>query len=278
MRIVVHLSDLHFGRVDARLIEPLVRQVQALAPHVIAVSGDLTQRARRTQFREARAFLDRLPQPQIVVPGNHDVPLDDVLRRFLRPLARYRRYIVDDLAPWYADGEIAVAGVNTARSLTIKGGRINARQVAGLRRRMCALPDGVVRLVVSHHPFDLPEHGDARDLVGRAPLAMKMFAGCGADVLLSGHLHLGHIGDTARRYPLGGYSAIVVQAGTATSTRIRGEPNSFNVLRIAAPRLEVECWSWSDAAGEFRASPVQAFSLQRHARAPAAKNRPAIRR
>ena len=88
MRVVAHLSDLHFGRIDPAALEPLRRRVIELTPDLVVISGDLTQRARAQQFREARAFLDSLPGPQIVVPGNHDVPLYNVLARFLRPLAR----------------------------------------------------------------------------------------------------------------------------------------------------------------------------------------------
>src|SRR3712207_3725723 len=138
MRKLVHLSDLHFGRIDYRVLDPLVADVGAAGPDLVVVSGDLTQRARRAQFKEARRFLDALPSPQIVVPGNHDVPLYDVFRRFLRPLEGFRRYISDDLEPFYADEEVAVLGVNTARSLTIKHGRINERQVARIRQFMCA--------------------------------------------------------------------------------------------------------------------------------------------
>src|SRR5213593_2266921 len=133
MRTLVHLSDLHFGRVDEQIIEPLISAVTQINPDLVAVSGDLTQRARSQQFREARAFLDALPQPQIVVPGNHDVPLHNVFSRFLQPLAKYRRYISEDLQPFFQDEEIAVLGVNTARSLTLKGGRINEEQVAWMR-------------------------------------------------------------------------------------------------------------------------------------------------
>src|ERR1700704_802293 len=135
MRTLVHLSDLHFGRVDEQLIGPLIAAVTEANPDLVAVSGDLTQRARSHQFREARAFLDSLPKPQIVVPGNHDVPLHNVLTRFLQPLHKYRRYITDDLQPFYHDKEIAVLGVSTARSLTIKGGRISAEQVAWMQER-----------------------------------------------------------------------------------------------------------------------------------------------
>src|SRR5882672_7941733 len=129
MRSIVHLSDIHFGRVDAAVVGPLIETINQIAPDVVAVSGDLTQRARSRQFIEARAFLDELPKPQIVVPGNHDVPLHNVFTRFARPLAKYRRYINEDLRPFYHDEELAVLGVNTARSLTIKGGRINEEQI-----------------------------------------------------------------------------------------------------------------------------------------------------
>ena len=107
MRTVVHLSDLHFGRVDPGMIEPLVTTVKALQPDLVAISGDLTQRAREREFREARTFLARLPSPQIVVPGNHDLPLHNVFKRFVDPLRLYRRCITDNLEPFYADEEIA---------------------------------------------------------------------------------------------------------------------------------------------------------------------------
>src|SRR5438270_804255 len=125
MRTLVHLSDLHFGRIDPAVVDALAVAVSTLRPHLVAISGDLTQRAREREYRAAREFLDRLPRPQIVVPGNHDVPLHNVVQRFFGPLTLYRRYISNDLEPFFIDDEIAVAGVNTARSLTWKGGRIN---------------------------------------------------------------------------------------------------------------------------------------------------------
>ena len=259
MRTVVHLSDVHFGRVDYQLVEPLVKFVNELTPHVVVVSGDLTQRARAEQFREARAFLDRLPKPQVVVPGNHDVPLYNVLARFLTPLDNYRRYISDDLAPFYMDDEIAVAGINTARSLTFKGGRINEEQVALIRERMCALKEGMTKIIVTHHPFDVPEGGDEDALLGRAEMAMQTLAKCGADVLLAGHIHLSHIGHTASRYRIEGHSALVIQAGTATSTRGRGETNSFNVIRVEHPGIEVERVTWQPETGTFTPSQTERF-------------------
>src|SRR5688572_20358063 len=129
MRTIVHLSDIHFGRVDDTTVQPLVNAVKAVDPHLVVVSGDLTQRARESQFEEAKEFLDKLPDPQIVVPGNHDVPLYNLFARFLAPLDNYRKIINDDTEPVYQDEEMVVAGVNTARSLTWKNGRINEEQV-----------------------------------------------------------------------------------------------------------------------------------------------------
>jgi len=259
MRTLVHLSDLHFGRVDAQIIEPLIKTISKINPNLVAISGDLTQRARSHQFREARAFLDRLPQPQIVVPGNHDVPLHNVFTRFLQPLDKYKRYITDDLQPVYADEEIVVVGVNTARSLTIKGGRINEDQVARIREKLCESGAAVVKAVVTHHPFDLPEGYNDRDLVGRAQMAMTSLAECGADLFLAGHLHIIHTGHTAKRYNIRGHSALVVQAGTASSTRERGEANSFNVIRIERPNITVERLSWEPESASFTVASEEYF-------------------
>ena len=256
MRTLVHLSDIHFGHIDYATIDPLIRTVRQIQADVVAVSGDLTQRARAGQFQEARAFLDALPQPQIVVPGNHDVPLHNVFTRFFSPLRNYRRYITDDLQPFYLDDEIAVLGLNTARSLTIKDGRVNQEQIARIRERLCPLGDSVVSLLVTHHPFDLPE-GSNGELAGRSRQAMRMLAECGADLLLSGHLHLTTI---AARNPSPEHSTILVQAGTATSTRGRGENNSFNVLRIENPRVQIERWSWEPQERVFSIVSKEQFS------------------
>jgi len=259
MRTLVHLSDVHFGRVDYAIVDGLIKIINEIAPNLVVLSGDLTQRARSAQFVEARAFLDKLPQPQIVVPGNHDIPMHNVFMRFATPLEKYKKYITDDLQPFYADEEIAVVGINTARSLTVKDGRINEMQIAGIRNKMCSLPDDIVKIIVSHHPFDLPEGFDDREIVGRAKLAMKTLAECGADVFLAGHLHVSHIGNTAHRYKISGHSALVIQAGTATSTRGRGEANSFNVIRIEKPRLLVERFEWQTEQTQFAPAKSEKF-------------------
>lgn len=263
MRTLVHLSDLHFGAVDQAVLAPLRRRIEQLQPHLLVVSGDLTQRARSSQFEEARAFLDSLPKPQLVVPGNHDVPLYNVFQRFFKPLDKYKRIITPIMLPLYVDDEIAAVGVNTARSLTIKDGRINEEQVAKIRAVLERVPETLTKIVVSHHPFDLPSGWDSDKIVGRAPMAMESFATCGADILMSGHLHVTNSIETTARYKLGGFSALVVQAGTATSTRKRGESNSFNALRISPAEVRVECYTFDEANQEFALSKTEQFEQTR---------------
>lgn len=259
MRTIVHISDLHFGRVDEPLLKPLAAMIHSFEPHAVVVSGDLTQRARSVEFQQARAFLDTLPSPQIVVPGNHDVPAYNLAARLFRPLTKYKRYISEDLAPFFTDDEIAILGINTARSLTLKGGRIALRQIEDLRARMCAIPEAVVKVVVTHHPFDLPENSHHDDIVGRAHLAMQAIVKCGVDVILSGHLHQSHIGHAATRFKINGQAALIVQAGTATSTRGRGEPNTFNLIRIEGPQVAVEQFGWDRALAAFTKRSCERF-------------------
>ncbi len=150
-------------------------------------------------------------------------------------------------------------GINTARSLTIKNGRVNEEQIARVRARLCALGDHITKIIVTHHPFDLPERYDDRNLVRRAPIAMDMFSSCRADLLLAGNLHASHARNTSARYNIGGYLALVVQAGTATSTRGRGESNSFNIIRIASPRIVIERFSWMPDRGAFAHAVTETF-------------------
>jgi 3',5'-cyclic AMP phosphodiesterase CpdA len=254
MRTIVHLSDLHFGRLDARIIAPLINRIEAIRPDLIAISGDLTQRARPRQFQEARAFLNQLPCPALVVPGNHDVPLFDLVARLFDPFGPYRRYISTNLEPAHLDDEMAVIGLNSARALISGGrGRLNMAQVDEAAARLLALAAAPIKVIVTHHPFDLPKGFDAAHLIGRANAAMARLARAGADLFLAGHLHVSHVGHTTERYQIAGHSALVVQAGTL-STRGRGELNSFNVLRIARPEMTIERYSWPLGSQTFEQS------------------------
>lgn len=244
MNAIAHISDLHFGAECPEIVEGLVTDLGTAKPSLVVVSGDLTQRARRKEFMAARLFLDRIPCPKLVVPGNHDIPLFDVVNRFLRPLVRFRRYIHEDVDPFFSTDAVAVMGINTARSNTWKDGRVSAAQIDNLRRRLSALPPHVLKVVVTHHPF-LPPPGDpSPPLVGRAAQALQAAEACGVDLMLAGHLHHGYTGDI-RTHHVGIKRVILVaQAGTATSHRVRNEPNSYNLIRIAPQRLGFSLRVW----------------------------------
>ncbi len=260
MRTIAHISDLHFGTEDADMVADLRRQFVQLQPDLVVVSGDLTQRARASQYQATREFLDSIPFPYLVVPGNHDVaPWFRLFERLADGLTDYRRYITDDMTPYFADDEIAVLGINTARALTAKGGRINSGQVSDACTRFQQLQSDAVRIIVTHHPFDLPPNADEDDLIGRAHMAMAQFARCQVDMFLAGHLHVTHSCETARRYKIAGHSAIVVQAGTAISHRVRGELNSWNMIRVAKPSIQIERYNWTDKEKRFLLATKEEF-------------------
>ncbi|MBC7832648.1 MAG: metallophosphoesterase [Hyphomicrobium sp.] len=261
MRTIAHISDLHFGRIDP-LIPPALREALLEArPDVVVVSGDLTQRARRAEFAAARQFLGSLPFPQVVVPGNHDVPLHDVMRRWLAPLEKYRSYISTDIEPFYGDEEVAIQGVSTARSLTWKNGRINRVQVERACSKLTGAGPDITRIVVTHHPFEMPGEDRGGSPVGRAEMAITAFNKCRVDMILSGHFHMGRADTCMRHYPALGHAAILVQAGTATSTRQRDETNSWNLIRIERPEVHIERQTWDAARGGFAASLRDTFQL-----------------
>jgi len=262
-RTIVHLSDLHFGRVDPAIPPALLRAVAVAAPDLVVVSGDITQRAHIAEFKAAAHFLETLPAPVLAVPGNHDVPLYNVLLRWFSPLDRYRRYITSDLAPFCEDSEIAVLGVNTARALTFKDGRINRRQMEAAIRRFAHCGKDVTRIVVTHHTFDTPDPVPgaiaAHKVVGRADMAMAGFLLADVDMILSGHLHRSGVGETTKRYPLPGRAALLIRAGTATSTQRRGEVNAFNIVRVARPEVAIDCMVWQPDEGQFVAASTERF-------------------
>ena len=261
MRTIVHISDIHFGDADDGVVKRLAEKIVELNPDLLVVSGDLTQRARSHQFRDAREFLDGLPGPQLIVPGNHDVPLYNLFGRFFQPLTKFKKYITADLTPAFCDEEIAVFGINTARSLTIKSGRVSEEQVEELLPKLDGTGEKKMKMIVSHHPFDLPEGMDEDDIVGRAKHVMPRLVESGADVFLAGHLHVSHITHSARRYRLeNGYSALIIQAGTAASRRERGEENSFNVLELDHPILTVKRFQCGMPEAGFHLATTEQFT------------------
>lgn len=257
---LVHLSDLHFGAHDERLVEAVERRVDALKPDLVVISGDFTQRARIDQFRDACRFLDRLREhghEVLGVAGNHDVPLYDVLRRFLSPLARYRRFIDDTLCPFIELPGMAVLGINTARSLTFKEGRINREQVEYIRDSFAHTPSDAVRILVTHHPlFALKVGSGMQRAIGRQELALDAIENAGVDMVLAGHAHHASSQSAADLVTRAG-STLVVQAGTATSTRVRDQEQSFNTIDTSEDCATITINAWN--GDDFKAAEAQRY-------------------
>jgi 3',5'-cyclic AMP phosphodiesterase CpdA len=263
MARIVHLSDLHFGAHDERLVNGVEESVETLKPDLVVVSGDFTQRARTEQFEEACNFLDRLREhghEVLGVPGNHDVPLYDVLRRFLSPLTRYRRFIDETLCPFIELPGIAVLGINTARSLTFKDGRISKEQMDFIRETFARTDPDKKRVLVTHHPmFAVPVGEEIERAVGRQELALDAIEDAGVDLLLAGHAHHASINDASELVSRSG-GALVIQAGTATSTRVRDQDQSFNTIDIADGLVTVTLNTWAGDA--FNAADAQPYKFQ----------------
>lgn len=244
MRTIAHLSDLHFGAEDPQVAEALLRDLSEQQPQLVVISGDLTQRARTTQFKAARDYLDRITVPQIVVPGNHDIPLHNFVDRVLRPLTRYRRWITPEMFPFFQDDEIAVAGVNSARSNTWKEGRISLAQIERLRTQFEAVPAHLFKVLVCHHPFIPPADRTQTALVGRARLALNTLEACGCSLILSGHLHRAYGGDVGITHLKMARAILVAQAGTAISHRRRNEANAYNHIVLDGSSLTIHVRQW----------------------------------
>lgn len=260
---IAHLSDLHFGAHDERLVEAVDRQVDELKPDLVVISGDFTQRARIEQFRDACEFLRGLSDrghDVLGVPGNHDVPLYDVLRRFLSPLARYRRFIDESLCPFVELPGVAVLGINTARSLTFKDGRINRDQVSFIRETFSRTSSEAVRILVTHHPlFALEVGGEVGRAIGRQELALDAIEESGVDMVLAGHNHHASSRDASDLVTRAG-GVLVVQAGTATSTRVREQEQSFNILDISDGSVTLTVYAWKGE--DFEPNDAQRYQWQ----------------
>jgi len=260
---IVHLSDLHFGAHDERLVEAVDWQVDQLKPDLIVISGDFTQRARTEQFHQACEFLEGLRDrghEVLGVPGNHDVPLYDVLRRFLSPLARYRRFIDETLCPFIELPGVAVLGINTARSLTFKDGRISRDQVALIRETFSRTASEATRILVTHHPlFALKVGEEVGRAIGRQELALDAIDESGVDMVLAGHNHHASSQDASDLVTRSG-GVLVVQAGTATSTRVREQEQSFNVIDVGEGEARITVYAWK--SDDFRANDEQRYRWQ----------------
>lgn len=258
--LIAHVSDSHFGTVEPSVREALCADLRAQPYEVLVFTGDLTQRARRGQFEAARDFLARLePTPHIVVPGNHDIPLYDVLTRLTRPYAGFRSRIQADLEPYWAGSLATITGVNSTSPRRHKNGVLSRAKIAAVARRIAA-GDRPFRVVALHHPLLVTLPVDSANRPDGADRALRAWTDSGADLFLSGHIHLPYC--LASEHTVGGRNALVVNAGTGLSTRVRhGAPNSYNRIRLARDAhgrtIRIERRDHDPAAGCFRTHSVR---------------------
>lgn len=252
MSLLLQLSDLHFGTERASVVEALAVLAHEQRPDVLVLCGDLTQRARPGQFRAVRAFVHGLGVPMLAVPGNHDLPLFDLWTRLCRPYARYRAAFGADLEPVYRSPALMVVGVNTTRAWRHQAGEISACQVDRVAAWLQGAGAAQLRIVVTHQPVAVTRADEHPALLRGHALALQCWAGAGADLVLSGHLHQpGVVALPGLVRPMW-----TVQAGTAVSSRVRaGQPNSVNLLRWgggSAPGVcQIEQWDFSAECRAF---------------------------
>lgn len=261
---LIHLSDLHFGHHDDAVVDSMAQEISAQRPDLVVVSGDFTQIGNRREFARARSFLDTLDIPVFAVPGNHDVPQNHLIRRFFKPYGLYRQYISPELEPFLCVDGVAIAGLKTSRraslrSLNWSDGSISHEQLDTLERRFSEVSPDHVRIVVAHHPLMHPEEAMQRPQrrVHRADEALALFSRIGVRLVLSGHFHMSYVrkhehpGAINQAAPTGPRESaaghiLVAQAASATSTRLRGHPNAYNLIDIVEGNIAIAVREWSE--------------------------------
>lgn len=253
--ILAQLSDTHFGTEQPEVVEALVAWMQDHAPDLVIFSGDITQRARRNQFQAARRFIDRIPKHNLLtIPGNHDLPLFDLLRRTINPYGYYCEFFGPELEPTYEDERVLVIGLNTTSPLRHKDGKVTEAQMARVEQQLARAKEGQIRILVAHHPFDVILTSDEENLMIHGAEAIRRWARAGLDMVLGGHIHFPFTASLRGRYPDLPRDVWCIQAGTALSRRVRhSKPNSFNRIHIGAERalVTVERWDYGAEEGRF---------------------------
>lgn len=244
---IAHLSDLHFGAHRPELIAPLIEDITRFAPDAIAISGDLTQRARDVEFQAAAAFIATLPAPVVAVPGNHDIPAQAIFERMFDPRRRWRRFIATTTEPVVTLPGLALIGIDTVRRaqphLDWSAGGLSTARLARLAARIGAAESRIV-VVVAHHPLRHPPGVAGRARPQGATAALAMMARAGVAAILSGHLH-------GSAQPLGEPPVMIV--GSSLSYRVKGVPNAWSLVEVGdgAPRRRLRITdgsAWQDAA------------------------------
>lgn len=255
MRSIFHISDVHFGPPHLEEVaDGVLRHVELRRPEVVVVSGDLTQRAKPEQFRQAREFVDRIQAPTLVVPGNHDVPMYRVWERVFSPFGAYRKHFDEELEPVYRDETLLIVGINTAHGWTHKDGRISLRRLEEVEALLRPVPSSVFKVVVAHHHLIPPPTFGTQRVLTNAFEAIDVFSRAGVELVLSGHLHQAYIGNSEEFYPAGRAPVVILHSGTSTSNRGRGvekAKNSCNWIDFDEELIRVSHLRWHPEEARF---------------------------
>ena len=257
MTTLLQISDPHFGTERAQAVQALLQLAREQAPDVVVLSGDITQRARRSQFEAARAFIDALQPPALVaIPGNHDIPLFNFIARMFTPYANYQRAFGADLEPVFDAPHLLVIGVNTTRPRRHKDGELSPAQIDAVARRVQRAAASQLRIIVVHQPVLAIRKSDEDNLLDGHREAVPTWATAGADIIMGGHIHLPYVRSLRTTFDNLTRNIWTVQAGTAVSSRLREDTaNSVNLIRCDgahAPRqCTVERWDHDAGAGRF---------------------------
>jgi 3',5'-cyclic AMP phosphodiesterase CpdA len=273
---IAHVSDPHFGRIaHDGIVDALVSEINGRGAELVVVSGDLTQRARPSEFRSARRMLERFAAPVLVVPGNHDVyPWWRPFRRMSTPLKRYCAQVTDDLTPSVVRDEVAVLGINSAHGKTIKGGRIGPQERHAIRRFFRDKGDRFKVLVLHHHLTTIQSLGP-HDVARQAEATLEVAADAGVHLILCGHLHISHI-EPLEIIP-NERRIVIASAGTATSNRGRKSNrriNFYNWIDVEPSAFEIEERRYLPDRDRFTQDSVTVFQRLRPEETPADQPQP----
>ncbi|MFV9503170.1 MAG: metallophosphoesterase family protein [Oscillochloridaceae bacterium umkhey_bin13] len=261
---ILHVSDLHTGPpFRPAVADDLVRQAHELAPDLLVISGDFVQRADfSAQWRTANALRAALPQPQLVVPGNHDVPLVNAAARLLRPMSAYQRQISADLNPVFERPGLVVVGANTSHGLTGDGGWLSDGQARVLRHIFGRYDATYYKIVVWHHPVVNPPNIKRNRVMLGATKTMRLLDELAVDMLLCGHVHVGYVSHTSKHLPGLKRGTLICQSGTTTSRRGYGpehEQNTCNLITLDEQTITIQPMRHNPEQGHFEPTATHAF-------------------